>query len=362
MSVFITSITELSRNFFHLDPFKYDEYFAITPFFQKHCPNASLLHRVCLIPVKVIHDGPIHAPAAVVKTIMAIVKSIFAILLEVFGIEIDYRTPFKQGLAHLVLGVIHLIEAPLSLIPNTHKIHLLYLDRISKIKNSLAKFLETSNKNIITKNIIVSNPETEKALKRTQKEVEEKELALQEEQRKAKEQDELLQRAQQELSNIRNSDFIFEEELEKISKEAQQVLDTEVYEEDRIEEESTDEEGSLSSPNDKLPSSYYTLAYDDTKDWSFDENDGECEEAISSSQEQFLKREKRSIENSPSENKSVISEREEINPQKNIPVTRNSREKAFSHNNPLQSARARRLEYDKTRRNRRKKKSQSVNS
>ncbi|HEV3269962.1 MAG TPA: hypothetical protein VGZ69_04855 [Candidatus Rhabdochlamydia sp.] len=169
MSVFITSITELSRNFFHLDPFKYDEYFAITPFFQKHCPNASLLHRVCLIPVKVIHDGPIHAPAAVVKTIMAIVKSIFAILLEVFGIEIDYRTPFKQGLAHLVLGVIHLIEAPLSLIPNTHKIHLLYLDRISKIKNSLAKFLETSNKGITIK--YVADPNLEEQLRVAQEEL-----------------------------------------------------------------------------------------------------------------------------------------------------------------------------------------------
>lgn len=371
MSVFITYITKLSRNFLHSDPFEYDKCLAITPFFQEHCPDASLLYRVCLIPAKVMHDAPIHVPPAVIKMTMAVGGYIFAILFEIVGIEIDYRISFKQGLAHLVLGVIHPIEAPLSLIPNTHKIHLLYLDRISKIKNSLAKFLETSNKNVITKNIIISNPETEKALKRTQKEVEKKELALQEEQRKAKEQEELLKRTQQELENTLNTEFIPNEELEEIFKKAHQIANDKINMEDPIRKKLIHKKDSPSLSNNKLAyaPTQFSLTYieiesdDDTEDFWFEDELSENKTATEEKKEIDLcnntispfEEEKRPIEEPPFKKGKVTL-------QKNSLVTKRPKKEPSSPSNLSQaSSLDRRKKYSKDLINRRKK-SQLVNS
>ena len=78
------------------------------------------------------------------------------------------------------------------------------------------------------------------------------------------------------------------------------------------------------------------------------------------SEGQALKEEKRSIENSLSENELVIPEREEI-----TSVTRRPKEETSSHNTPFLpqiSARSRRLAYDKRMRKNLRKESQLANS
>ncbi len=218
MSVFIASITELSQNFFNSDPLKFNKYFAITPGYQKYCLNANLPTRCTITLAKeamLIHDIAIHLLAGGVKLTIGSVKGIYAIASGILGIETDHQTPSKQAAVHIGFACVYAADIFVS-ITNINKTYPQHL--VDKIRSAFIKLLEVPNKKITIQ--YIADPETEKA--------------LQEEQRKAKEQEELLKKTQQELDNIHDSEFLLEEELEKISKEARQAPDTEIYKENSI--------------------------------------------------------------------------------------------------------------------------------
>ncbi|PWU13345.1 MAG: hypothetical protein C5B45_06255 [Chlamydiae bacterium] len=211
MSVFISSIAELSQNFFNSDPLKFNDYFAITPGYQKYCLGANLPTRFTLTLAKeamLIHDIAIHLLAGGCKLTMGGVKGICAIASGIFGLETDHQTPSKQAVVHFGFACFYFMDFFISItsISNRYPQHV-----VDKIKSLFTKFLEVPNKGAIIKYII--DPETEEALNRKQLELEEKDLALQEERRKAEE--------------LSKRDSILEAELEaemeKISKEARQI-------------------------------------------------------------------------------------------------------------------------------------------
>lgn len=355
MRVFITSIAELSQNFFNSDPLKFNQYFAITPDYQKYCLGANLPTHFTITLAKeamLIHDIAIHLLAGGYKLTTGTVKGICAIASGILGLETDHQTPSKQAAVHFGFACVYAADIFVSItnINNTYPQHL-----IDKIKNVFVNFLEVPSKEITIEYIV--DPEIEKALKKKQAEAEEKELALQEEQRKAKEQEELLKKTQQELEDTRNSDFFSEKELQELFTEVPKVADTATYEEDHIKKELKVTTTSFIIDNKKLRTdpSQYMLTYtngidsdDDTdllsqEDLWFEDEFSENETVVKKQKEQLLKEEKKSIEEFPLKNPKTLETKKITSLKK---VSRRPKKKTSSNNNLSQiSARARRLEY-----------------
>ena len=172
MSVFISSIAELSQNFFNSDPLKFNQYFAITPDYQKYCLAANLPTRFTIMLAKeamLIHDIAIHLLAGGYKLTTGTVKGICAIASGFLGLETDHQTPSKQAAIHFGFACFYLVDFFVS-ITNINKTYPQYL--VNKIETIFTDFLKTSNKNVVTRNIIVSDPEIEQELKIARKELE----------------------------------------------------------------------------------------------------------------------------------------------------------------------------------------------
>lgn len=363
MRVFITSIAELSQNFFNSDPLKFNQYFAITPDYQKYCLGANLPTRFTITLAKeamLIHDIAIHLLAGGYKLTTGTVKGICAIASGILGLETDHQTPSKQAAVHFGFACVYAADIFVSItnINNTYPQHL-----IDKIKNVFVNFLEVPSKEITIEYIV--DPEIEKALKKKQAEAEEKELALQEEQRKAKEQEELLKKTQQELEDTRNSDFFSEEELQELFTEVPKVADTATYEGDHIKKELKTITTSFIIDNEKLKTdpSQYTLTYtdgiesDDDTDLLSQENlwfeDEFSKNETVVEKEQLLKEEKKSIEKFSLKNPETLATKQITPPNK---VYKCLKKKTSSNKDLVQiSARARRLNYSEEIRNRSKK-------
>ena len=178
MSVFMTSITELSQNFFNSNPLKFNEYFAITPDYQKYGSNTRLPTRITVTLAKeamLIHDIAIHLLIGGVKLTTGAVKGICAIASGILGMETDHQTPSKQGAVHIGFACVYAADIFIS-ITNINKTYPQHL--IDKIEIFFTNFLETSNKNIVTKNIIVPDPAIEQELETALKEIEERDADL----------------------------------------------------------------------------------------------------------------------------------------------------------------------------------------
>ncbi|VHO04185.1 hypothetical protein [Candidatus Rhabdochlamydia sp. T3358] len=178
MSVFITSIAELSQNFFHSDPLKFDKYFAITPTYQKYCLDANLPTRFTITLAKeamLIHDIAIHLLIGGVKLTTGAVKGICAVASGILGLETDHQTPSKQAAVHIGFACVYTADifASITHINKKYPQHL-----IDKIKIIFTDFLKISNKNVVTKNIIISDPELEQELKIAREELEKRNTDL----------------------------------------------------------------------------------------------------------------------------------------------------------------------------------------
>jgi Skp family chaperone for outer membrane proteins len=360
MNVFVTSIAELSQHFFQANPLTFNDYFAITPSYQKRCSHAHLFTRISILftkEVMLIHDIAIHLLAGGYKLTMGTIKGICVIASGILNLEIDHQTPSKQAVVHLGFACVYVADLFVSVttINNTYPQSLM-----DKIKDIFTKFLKSPNKGTIVEYRI--DPEIEKALRKKQAETEEKERALQEEQRKTKEQEELLKKAQQELKDIRDSDFISEEEFEKIFKEAQEVVDTKIYEENSIEEELIYEEDSLVLPKNTLliHPSQYMLTYhtESDEDYWYDGSFHFSNQhpSLTLSQEQALKKDeaKENIHHSFTIADRLESPKTEIKSTSHISKAHSR--KPFSGDNPYQiSALYRRTQYSKELKKRRKK-------
>lgn len=178
MSIFVTTIAELSQNFFNSDPLTFNKYFAITPDYQKYCLRANLLTRSTLTLAKeamLIHDMAIHLLAGACKLTIGGVKGICAIASGIFGLETDHQTPSKQAAIHFGFACVYAADifASITNINNTYPQHL-----IDKIETFFTDFLKESNKNFVTKNIIVSDPKIEQELKIAREELEKRDADL----------------------------------------------------------------------------------------------------------------------------------------------------------------------------------------
>ncbi|KAG6559444.1 hypothetical protein RHABOEDO_001585 [Candidatus Rhabdochlamydia oedothoracis] len=346
MSVFITSILELSQNFFKSDPLKFNQYFAITPDYQKYCLAANLPTRFTITLAKeamLIHDIAIHLLAGGCKLTTGTVKGICEIASGILGLETDHQTSSKQAVVHIGFAFVYTVDFFVS-ITNINKTYPQHL--IDKIKNVFINFLEVSNKEIPIK--YIADPEIEKALKKKQAEAEEKELALQEEQRKAKEQEKLLKKTQQELKDLRDNDFIPEEELEKISQEAKKIaVDTATHKKKSIQEEPTTITTSYIIDNKKQCTDLYKLTSGIESD---DDTDSLIQKKPKNPElfwlEDELSKDKNDTgkeeEDGPFKNESVILETKKVTSPK-------KKKNAFSTNSPLtKSAFTRRKEYAKS--------------
>ena len=370
MSVFLTYITKLSQNFLHSDPFKYDEYLAITPTYQKYCLKGNLPTRFTITLAKeamLIHDIAIHLLAGGVKLTIGVVKGICAIASGILGIETDHQTPSKQAAVHIGFACIYAIDLFVS-ITNINKTYPQHL--VDKIKNTFIKFLKVHNKEITIE--YLADPNLEEQLRVTQEELKIRDADLDQ-----LEQD--IERTAQNLNEPSQCELIVNEALNpdtsiilekvrSITKNNREQLKTTHTAKPKVtiwfESESGINEiiNSLTLNGESpLPpydsQNYLSMDPDHLLEESFIRRET-IEETLRNNpfEGQTLKEEKRPIEKLSLENESVISEREEINPQKNIPVTRRPKRKTSSHSNPLQtSAFAIRNEYSKNLRNRRKK-------
>lgn len=327
MSLFIKSITELSQNFLHADPITFNQYFTITPDYQKYCLNATLPIRFTITLAKeamLIHDIAIHLLAAGCKLTIGTVKGLCSIPFSMLNLEIDPQTPSKQAAVHFGFTLLYILDMFVS-ITNINQQYPQHL--MDKINNVFIHFLEDPKKKMAIQ--YVTNPEIEKVLQNKQTEIIEKELALQTEQRKAKEQAELFKKMQQELEALRDSDFFSEEDLQEIFKGAQEVIATTTYQETPIKEEPL-EMTTYPSMDHKLCTdpSQYMLTYP-----HLIESDEDTNLSIQEETPDFW------FEDEFDKDKTL---------KKKLPSQKN---KSFSHNNFLPtSSLARRLQYDKERR------------
>lgn len=173
MSVFIAPIIELSQNFFHSDPLKFNQYFAITPDYQKYCLAANLPTRFTITLAKeamLIHDIAIHLLVGGCKFTTGTVKGIYAIASGILGLETDHQTPSKQAAIHIGFACVYAVDFLVS-IANINKRYPQHL--FNRIENFFTDFLKKSNKNII-----VSNPEIEQELKIAREEIEKRDAAF----------------------------------------------------------------------------------------------------------------------------------------------------------------------------------------
>ncbi|QZA58367.1 hypothetical protein [Candidatus Rhabdochlamydia porcellionis] len=178
MSAFIIPIIELSQNFFNSDPLKFNQYFAITPDYQKYCLTANLPTRFTITLAKeamLIHDIAIHLLAGGYKLTTSTVKGICAIASGILGLETDHQTPSKQAAIHIGFACAYTVDFFVS-IANINKRYPQHL--VNKIETIFTDFLKISNKNVVTKNIIVSDPEIEQELKITREELEKRDAAF----------------------------------------------------------------------------------------------------------------------------------------------------------------------------------------
>lgn len=341
MSVF--PIIELTQKFFNSDPFEFDTYFSITPDYQKkYCLGANAFTRFTVGVVGkelalLTNDIALHLLAGAFKLAIGGLKSVSTIVAVVFSQELDYQTPIKQGVVHLGFVCLYALDffASIANIGNRYPQYL-----VDKTRNVFADFLKTPDKETNVQYII--DPEIERALKI--------------EQEKTKEQEAILRRTQEELHETRHSDFITEEELEKIFKEAEDTADKKVNNDyfkrknQKINIKPTNIFGNKVAPN---PSNYM-LTYDI---WDKDSHDiassaltkKDCEPSWFEDEEAILRKIHAIEENKSLKidlNPSPISAKDLESPKTNAPITKSSYKK---NSIPTSSALHRRLNYEEQR-------------
>ncbi len=372
MSVFIASITEMSQNFFNSNPLKFDKYFAITPDYQKYCLNAKLPTRFTITLAKeamLIHDIAIHLLIGGVKLTTGAVKGICAVASGILGIETDHQTPSKQAAVHIGFACVYAADilASIASINKTYPQHL-----IDKIKNIFAEFLEVPNKGVT----VAYDANLEEQLRVTQEELKIRDADLDQLQQD-------IERTAQNLKEPSQCELIVNEILNpdksiilakarKITENNREQLETTHTAKPKVTSWFESENGINGIINSLTPNEKRTLAPYEHQNYLYMDPDYLLEESLiqeetieetlrnNPSEGQALKEEKRSIENSLSENELVIPEREEI-----TSVTRRPKEETSSHNTPFLpqiSARSRRLAYDKRMRKNLRKESQLANS